>query len=84
MTSRSTTSGNGPDYINVRKYANFDVAPQDMDERYTCASCLKPLAPFIMQEKGMPLDAKVERKINATLASAENPPREQVRPAAKV
>ena len=61
---------NGPDYVNVRRYANFEVAPSDMDKRYTCASCLKPLAPFLIQEKGLPLHAGVEKKINKTLAAA--------------
>ncbi len=64
---------NGPDYVNVRRYANFDVAPQDMDKRYTCASCLKPLAPFLIKEKGLPLHAKVEKKIDRTLAGAGAP-----------
>ncbi len=67
---------NGPDYVNVRRYSNFDVAPQDMDSRYTCASCLKPLAPFLLQQKGMPIHPKIEKKINATLAGAKNPPKE--------
>jgi len=61
---------NGPDYVNVRRYSNFEVAPEDMDKRYTCASCLKPLAPFLIQEKGLPLHPKIEKKINKTLAAS--------------
>lgn len=64
---------NGPDYVNVRRYSNFKVAPQDMDRRYTCASCLKPLAPFMIQEKGLPLDPAIEHAINHTLSNAKNP-----------
>jgi MoaA/NifB/PqqE/SkfB family radical SAM enzyme len=64
---------NGPDYQNVRRYANFEIAPQDMDKRYTCASCLKPLAPFLIKQKGLPLHDAVDRKISATLAAAKNP-----------
>jgi MoaA/NifB/PqqE/SkfB family radical SAM enzyme len=70
---------NGEDYINVRRYSNFKVAPQDMDRRYTCASCLKPLAPFIIQEKGLPLDESTARVIDETLAHAKNPAKPIVR-----
>jgi MoaA/NifB/PqqE/SkfB family radical SAM enzyme len=62
---------NGKDYQLVRRYANFEIAPQDMDQRYTCASCLKPLAPFLIKQKGLPLDAGIEKKIDQTLASAK-------------
>lgn len=65
---------NGPDYVNVRRYANWKVAPQDMDRRYTCATCLKPLAPFIMYDKGMSLEPGIESQVKATLAKAINPP----------
>lgn len=73
------TIWNGPDYVNVRRYSNFKVAPQDMDKRYTCASCLKPLAPFMIQEKGLPLDPAIEHEINHTLAHAKNPAKPIVR-----
>lgn len=73
------TIWNGPDYVNVRRYSNFKVAPQDMDRRYTCASCLKPLAPFIIQEKGLPLDPATEHAINHTLANAKAPAKPIVR-----
>lgn len=58
---------NGPHYAKIRRYANFEVAPADMEKRYTCASCLKPLAPFLVLEKGMLLDPQVEKKIKQTL-----------------
>lgn len=73
------TIWNGPDYVNVRRYSNFKVAPQDMDRRYTCASCLKPLAPFIIQEKGLPLDPATAHVIDETLAHAKNPAKPIVR-----
>lgn len=62
---------NGADYRNVRRYANFEVAPQEMDTRYTCASCLKPLAPFLILQKGLPLEAGVKAKVEQTLAKAK-------------
>lgn len=62
---------NGPDYVNVRRYANFEVAPKDMDPRYTCASCLKPLAPFLIDQKGLPLHKSVRKKIHSTLAKSK-------------
>lgn len=74
---------NGPDYVNVRRYANWEIAPQDMDLRYTCSGCLKPLAPFILKQKGMPLDDKIAAKVDATLAKAKRPAR-AVQPTAKV
>jgi len=67
---------NGPDYVKVREYANWKVAPQDMDKRYTCATCLKPLAPFIMHDKGMLLEPGIESQVKATLSTATNPPEE--------
>ncbi|MCC7170508.1 MAG: radical SAM protein [Planctomycetes bacterium] len=62
---------NGPDYQLVRRYANFEIAPQDMDARYTCASCLKPLAPFLIKQKGLPLDPAIEKKVDHALAHAK-------------
>ncbi|RKY18527.1 MAG: hypothetical protein DRQ55_13130 [Planctomycetota bacterium] len=57
---------NGDKYRMLRRYANFKVPREEMDQSTTCAQCIKPHMPFLLYERGFTLSPKLERRLLQT------------------
>ncbi len=57
---------NGETYRYLRRMANYRVPREEMDKKYTCASCIKPHMPFVLYERGFQLPASIERRLLRT------------------
>ena len=57
---------NGDTYRNLRNMANFRVPREKMDKKFTCSVCIKAHMPYVLYERGLSLDPKIEKQILAT------------------